>query len=116
MRKQYGNPDSYPFIFYVKTSLQLGGLLCEKCPPKALRSSLKKVTKHVNRDSHIASSTISQSSLFDKVCCSLLASSQRKLHGYIEVLKFDITIETILTLFTYFVCDEKVKIKKFKLV
>ena len=57
--------------------------------------------KHVNRDSHIASSPISQSSFFEKVGCLILASSQRKLHGYIEILKFNTTIK---------------KIKKFKLV
>ena len=40
--------------------------------------------KDVNRDSHIASSPISQSSFFKKVRCLILASSQRKLCGYIE--------------------------------
>ena len=49
--------------------------------------------KHANRDSHIASSPISQSSFFEKVCCLILASSRRKLHGYIEILKFDVTIK-----------------------
>ena len=39
--------------------------------------------------------------IFEKVCYSILASSQRKLHGYIEIFKFDITIKAI---------------KKFKLV
>ena len=58
-------------------------------------------SKSKNRDSHIASSLISQSSFFEKVCCLILTSPQRKLHGYIEILKFDITIK---------------KIKKFKLV
>ena len=42
--------------------------------------------KDVNRDSHIASSPISQSSFFKRVRCLFLASSQRKLRGYIEFL------------------------------
>ena len=46
--------------------------------------------KHVNRDSHIASSPISQSSFFEEVRCLILASSQKKLRGYIEFLKFDV--------------------------
>ena len=45
--------------------------------------------KDVNRDSHIASSPILQSSFFEKVRCLILASSQRKLRGYIKILKFD---------------------------
>ena len=44
-------------------------------------------------DSHIASSPILQSSFFEKVCCLTLASSQRKLHGYIEIKKFVITMK-----------------------
>ena len=36
------------------------------------------IKKHVNRDFYIASSPISQSSLFEKVCRLILASSQRK--------------------------------------
>ena len=54
--------------------------------------------KHVNRDSHIASSPISQSFFFEKVCYSILASSQKKLHGYIEILKFYITIKKLKNL------------------
>ena len=54
---------------------------------------LKKKKKNVNLDSHIASSPISQKIFFEKVCCLILAPSQRKLHGYIEILKFDITIK-----------------------
>ena len=42
--------------------------------------------KDVNRDSHIASSPISQSSFFKGVRCLILASLQRKLRGYIEFL------------------------------
>ena len=42
--------------------------------------------KDVNRDSHIASSPISQSSFFKGVRWLILASSQRKLRGYIEFL------------------------------
>ena len=42
--------------------------------------------KDVNRDSHIASSPILQSSFFMGVRCLILASSQRKLRGYIEFL------------------------------
>ena len=42
--------------------------------------------KDVNRDSHIASSPISQSSFFKGARCLILASSQRKLRGYIEFL------------------------------
>ena len=44
------------------------------------------VKKDVNRDSHIAFSPISQSSFFKGVRCLILASSQRKLRGYIEFL------------------------------
>ena len=40
----------------------------------------------VNRDSHTASSPISQSSFFEGVRCLILAFSQRKLRGYIEFL------------------------------
>ena len=49
--------------------------------------------KHVNRDSHIASSPISQSSFFEEVRRLILASSQRKLRRNIEFLKFDVTIK-----------------------
>ena len=42
------------------------------------------IKKDVNRDSHIASSPISQSSFFKRVRCLILASSQ--LRGYIEFL------------------------------
>ena len=42
--------------------------------------------KDVNRDSHIASSPISQSLFFEEVRYLILASSQRKLRGYIEFL------------------------------
>ena len=38
---------------------------------------------------------ISQSSFFEEVRCLILASSQRKLRGHIEFLKFDITIKKI---------------------
>ena len=40
----------------------------------------------VNRDSHIVSSPIWQTSFFKEVRCLILASSQRKLRGYIEFL------------------------------
>ena len=43
----------------------------------------KTTKKDVNRDSHIASSPISQSSFFEEVHL-ILAFSQRKLRGYIE--------------------------------
>ena len=52
-----------------------------------------RVEKDVNRDSHFASSPISQSSFFAKVLCLILASSQRKLRGLIEFLKLYITIK-----------------------
>ena len=42
--------------------------------------------KDVNRDSHIASSPISQSSFFKGVHCLILASSQRKLREYVAFL------------------------------
>ena len=48
--------------------------------------------KDVNRDSHIASLPISQSCFFEEVRYLILASSQRKLRGYIEFLKFDVKI------------------------
>ena len=46
----------------------------------------KEEKKDVNRDSHIASSPILQSSFFKGVRCLILASSQRKFRGYIEFL------------------------------
>ena len=46
----------------------------------------KKIKKDVNRDSHIASAPISQSSFFKGVRCLILASAQRKLRGYIKFL------------------------------
>ena len=49
-------------------------------------SPMRKIKKDVNRDSYIASSPISQSSFFKGVRCLILASSQRKLRGYIEFL------------------------------
>ena len=49
-------------------------------------NSEKLPKKHVNRDSHIASSPISQSSFFKEERCLILASAQRKLRGYIEFL------------------------------
>ena len=49
----------------------------------------------MNQDSHIASSPIAQSFFFEDVRCLILASSQRKLRGYIEVFKFDATIKKI---------------------
>ena len=47
---------------------------------------LQNQKKDVNRDSHIASSPILQSSFFKGVRCLILASSQRKFRGYIEFL------------------------------
>ena len=49
--------------------------------------------KHVNQDFHIASSLISQSSFFEKIYYLILSSWQRKFYGYIEIIKFDITIK-----------------------
>ena len=49
--------------------------------------------KDVNQNSHIAFSPISQSFFFKGVRCLILASSQRKLSGYIEFLKLDVTIK-----------------------
>ena len=40
-------------------------------------------------------SSILQSSFFEKVCCLILASSEKKLHEWIEILKFDVTIKKI---------------------
>ena len=48
---------------------------------------------HVDRLSHIASSLIPQSSFFEEVRYLILASSQTKLRGYIEFLKFDVTVK-----------------------
>ena len=62
---------------------------------------VSKIKKDVNRDSHIASSPISQNSFLEEVRYSILTPSQRKLRGYIEFLKFDVTVR---------------KIKKFKFV
>ena len=55
----------------------------------------------MDRDSHIASLPISQSCFFEEIRCLILASLQRKLRGYKECLKFDVTMK---------------KIKKFQLV
>ena len=48
--------------------------------------------KDVNQDCHIVSSPISQSCFFEEVRCLSLASLHR---GYIELLKFDVTIKKI---------------------
>ena len=54
----------------------------------------KNKKKDVNLDSHTASSPISQSCFFEEVRYLILASShQKKLRGYIEFLKFDVTIK-----------------------
>ena len=53
---------------------------------KCRMTNISKFKKNVNRDSHIASSPISQCFFFKGVRCLILASSQRKLHGYIEFL------------------------------
>ena len=77
--------------------LQLG---CEEIIATAkmsafpLRYSNTFQKKDMNRDSHIASSPISQSFFFEEVRCLILASSQRKLREYIELLKFDVTIKS----------------------
>ena len=60
-----------------------------------MKVELKFKKKDVNRGSHIGSSPISQSCFFEEVRCLILASSQRKLRGYIEFEKFDITIKKI---------------------
>ena len=52
-----------------------------------------KIKKHVN--------PISQSSFFEKVWCLILASSQRKLYGYTEIFKFDITIKKFFFKFKF---------------
>ena len=57
--------------------------------------SLIENKKDVNRYSHIASSPISQSYFFEEVRCLILASSQRKLRGYIEFFKFVDTIKKL---------------------
>ena len=49
--------------------------------------------KDVNRDSHIASTPISQNYFFKEVRYLILASSQRKLRRYIKFLKFDFTVQ-----------------------
>ena len=59
-----------------------------------LESTLKtarKVEKHGNQDSHLTSSPVSQASFFEKLCCLILASSQRKLRGYIELKIVNVT-------------------------
>ena len=50
---------------------------------------------YANRDSHIAFLQILQSRFFEELRCLILASSQRKLYGYIEFLKFDVRIKRI---------------------
>ena len=50
------------------------------------------VKKDVNRDSHIVSLPFSQSCFFEEERCLILVSSQRKLRGFIEFLKFDVTV------------------------
>ena len=49
----------------------------------------------MNRDSHIASSPISQRSFFEEVRYLILTSLQRKFRGYIEFFKFDVTVKKI---------------------
>ena len=51
------------------------------------------VKKDVNRDSHIATLPFSQSCFFEEVRCLILVSSQRKLRGFIELLKFHVTVK-----------------------
>ena len=51
--------------------------------------------KDVNRDSHIDFLPNLQSCFFEEVSCLILASSQRKLRGYIKFFKFDVTIKKI---------------------
>ena len=83
----------------LKKSTQLKNVLNKCYDPfgkkvKNWKMSSKNVTallehkwkKDVNRDSHIASSPISQSSFFKGIRGLILASSQRKLRGYIEFL------------------------------
>ena len=53
----------------------------------------KNLKEDVNQDSHIASSPIAQSCFYEEERCSILASSQRKLRGYIEVFKLDVTMK-----------------------
>ena len=61
---------------------------------KSWKTSSKSVTVFLNkRDSYITFSPILQSSCFGQVFCFILASSQQKLCGYIEFLKFDVTIK-----------------------
>ena len=49
--------------------------------------------KDLSRESHIASSPISQSFFFKEVCCMILAPLQPNLYEYIEFFKFDVTIK-----------------------
>ena len=58
----------------------------KSCDTKIITFQIFRFKKDVNRDFHIASSSISQSSFFKEVRCLILASSQRKLPGYIEFL------------------------------
>ena len=48
---------------------------------------------HMNRDSHITFSPISQSSFFEEVFFLILASSRKKLREYIKLLKFDVLVK-----------------------
>ena len=55
---------------------------------KISKNNFKHVEKKdVNRDSHITFLPISRSSFFEEIYCLILASSQRKLRGYIEKFK-----------------------------
>ena len=49
----------------------------------------------MNQYSNISSLLISRSFLFEEVFCLILASSQRKIRGYVEFLKFYVTIKKI---------------------
>ena len=51
--------------------------------------------KACESDFHIAPAPISQNYFFEEVWCLILASSQRKLSGYIKFLKFDVTVKTM---------------------
>ena len=76
--------QSNPF-FLAAGPLPVAILHLEQKIRKILKIYIK---KDVNRNSHIASLPISQSSYFKEVRCLILASSQRKIRGYIEFYNF----------------------------
>ena len=85
--KKFFSKKIYWKKFFSKTNFEVNFFYKQYITKKFHKNFSKKLKKKdVNRDSHIASSSISQSSFFKGVHCLILSSSQRKLREYIEFL------------------------------